>query len=696
MGKHNSRAAQADVQPHQLAAARPDWDQIFGDEEDFLFDGELSAKREILSQLQQSSTSEAETLSQLLRQYLQSSSRFELLILCTVSIAHSLGITDEVVAAQDEEQVYTCIQTVQGQKRRRLQQNAEQLILQEWGGWNICAIEQDCSKNLTEELARLCRTGIDKQAAKSKLLDEIRQRRAANRRGVSKAGRLMPADVKAVISRIKAAPLTENLQSKLPSLAKLTRKRTALPCADETACRGGGRKRRKNSPPRSSHDAPGPEGRSRSNSSSVAPNVDLGCQGDTRERHRPELVQSGAGQGFEGERSSLEPDDGVVSPEVEQGRSKKASLPDLSMVSYSPNLGSKSPATTPSNRGERSPTPGSRPSIGTPSPDRDFGLGPVDKEKSASAHSARIRALGKDVHVFHQIPEPERVRRCYDRESSHLQANTSHGSPSQEALNRKAPESGQDEIDFDSMRSGLERAYMKQPCNFEHCDEFNDGLADGWLSGGAALFEEDTEGFPGAESLTTKGQASHLAALDHLVTTQLPHHVYLETALGDAQKQLAEHQQRFRVELQFFRQQKLRLFDLNQTLSFILQHMKDHPRPPPSQQAGRDTLDTSLHSYSEMLVGAMGILVNGRLKNEKAILRHKEFRSSIIKQLFRLRLKCLWLRAKIKQLSRDKERYLKEVESKIKDREEAFAVYIKNYKAKFEQRVELTRRTLSR
>jgi len=41
---------------------------------------------------------------------LQILSRF---ILCIVSTAHSLGITDEAVA-QDEEQVYTCIQTATG------------------------------------------------------------------------------------------------------------------------------------------------------------------------------------------------------------------------------------------------------------------------------------------------------------------------------------------------------------------------------------------------------------------------------------------------------------------------------------------------------------------------------------------------------------------------------------------------------
>jgi len=153
----------------------------------------------------------------------------------------------------------------------------------------------------------------------------------------------------------------------------------------------------------------------------------------------------------------------------------------------------------------------------------------------------------------------------------------------------------------------------------------------GWVWS-PALFGEACLIFPGAESLTNWALPAIYSSGSSSLQPQPPQlRLPKETALEMHRNNLAEHQQRFR-ELAPFRQQKLdSLIWLEDPCRLSFQHMKDHPDHLHHIKRPRYFGYTSA-TATKRDASRRAILAEGS-KNEQAILRHKEFRSSVIKQL---------------------------------------------------------------
>ncbi|KAL9039961.1 MAG: hypothetical protein Q9180_002213 [Flavoplaca navasiana] len=86
--------------------------------------------------------------------------------------------------------------------RLRFLKNSDILLQQILGGWIILQLKQQCSRNLKEKLAQLCRLGILKFQAIERLKAKIESRRTGNKVGVAKTPNLLPADVAAVLKEL--------------------------------------------------------------------------------------------------------------------------------------------------------------------------------------------------------------------------------------------------------------------------------------------------------------------------------------------------------------------------------------------------------------------------------------------------------------------------------------------------------------
>lgn len=179
------------------------WSDLFADDDEYIYDGQPAVNQQIgLAIHEQDLPSIKHTLTRFLGESLQSNRRNDVFVLCTVSLATSLGIAEEVLARHDVLEVRACIERART-RRSRLGDRVESILNQEWGGWNVCDISQECSAKLMCSLAKLCRLGVSKEVAKNKLQAAIHTRRTGKKRGTSKTPHLQTNDVELVLKATK-------------------------------------------------------------------------------------------------------------------------------------------------------------------------------------------------------------------------------------------------------------------------------------------------------------------------------------------------------------------------------------------------------------------------------------------------------------------------------------------------------------
>lgn len=229
----SSRDSQSDDAPI-------DWDALF-DRDSITYQDEPMVNQHIRAKLCEQDAlgvTPADTLRELLLNALQSLSKRQLNVICITRMAWQCHLIDIVTTELPKSTILGCIES-ETQKRIHLHLNAETILVDHWGGWNVCKLDQECSENLRRELAYLCRTGVTADLAAHLLNEERKRRRSGRTKRQDHSTRLLPVDVRNVRDRVEGVPVV--------SRNPYQKKRRALDSADY-AYRGNTvsvRKRRK-------------------------------------------------------------------------------------------------------------------------------------------------------------------------------------------------------------------------------------------------------------------------------------------------------------------------------------------------------------------------------------------------------------------------------------------------------------------
>ncbi|KAL8917485.1 MAG: hypothetical protein Q9208_007917 [Pyrenodesmia sp. 3 TL-2023] len=174
------------------------WRQLFQEQDELqgLDETETSIDTQIRNAIA-SSNDPAATLADLLASKLQQLQGNEAFIYCLVRIASQREVG--IISTTEEAVEVLGIVDRYKMKRLRFLKSSDTMIQQTWGDWNILQLEQQCSQNLKDKLAQLCRLGVPRPQAVERLKAEIGTRRACKKPGVSKTPHLLPSDVAAVI-----------------------------------------------------------------------------------------------------------------------------------------------------------------------------------------------------------------------------------------------------------------------------------------------------------------------------------------------------------------------------------------------------------------------------------------------------------------------------------------------------------------
>ena len=117
-----------------------EWHLLFHDHESYSQPDEVPINREIRGLIAASTTSVEETISELLRIHVQVSRHNDLKIFCLVQTAIKAGLKMESIQAAGDEDttvIKECIVRARA-KRERVDKRADELLVNKWGGWNIC------------------------------------------------------------------------------------------------------------------------------------------------------------------------------------------------------------------------------------------------------------------------------------------------------------------------------------------------------------------------------------------------------------------------------------------------------------------------------------------------------------------------------------------------------------------------------
>ena len=207
-----------------------EWSELLVNEDEYLYDGQVAVNREIYGGLYNGkefgSESESETLSRTLQICIRKSDHLR--VLCTVTAAAGLGLANEVVngIGESEDTVRAMIEKAQA-GRRAIAEDAQNLLNEQWGGWDICETGEKESKYLTVNLAKLCRLGVPKATAKTKLIEQKSKRKDANALRPGKGPHFHKSDVISAIDHLKhgfatEAPHLEMSPSKKRKLGEIT------------------------------------------------------------------------------------------------------------------------------------------------------------------------------------------------------------------------------------------------------------------------------------------------------------------------------------------------------------------------------------------------------------------------------------------------------------------------------------------
>lgn len=200
-----------------------DWNKTLASEADCVSQGEVDINRVIIERLQHDTAPQQEILASILDTHLELAANADLWVLCTVSIAHQLGLVQDVVTSQRQEMVQGCIERALPKRLRLNKERAESFLTANWGGWDVCRLEMNYSPTIIVELAKLCRLGVEKEKAKTLLQEQIHKRRIGKTPGVPKGPALRKADVTNAIAQITKE--LQGLRSKHPSSPSKSKKR---------------------------------------------------------------------------------------------------------------------------------------------------------------------------------------------------------------------------------------------------------------------------------------------------------------------------------------------------------------------------------------------------------------------------------------------------------------------------------------
>ena len=123
-----------------------DWDKALASEA--VSQDEVDINRVIIERLQHETAPQQEILTSILDTHLDLAANADLWVLCTVSIAHQLGLVQDVVTSQRLEVVQGCIERAVPKRLPLNQERAESFLKANWGGWDVCRIAMDYSPTL--------------------------------------------------------------------------------------------------------------------------------------------------------------------------------------------------------------------------------------------------------------------------------------------------------------------------------------------------------------------------------------------------------------------------------------------------------------------------------------------------------------------------------------------------------------------
>ena len=201
-----------------------DWNKALASEADCVSQDEVDINRVIIERLQHETAPQQEVLGSILDTHLELAANADLWVLCTVSIAHRLGLVQHVVTPQRQEQVQGCIERAMPKRLRLNKERAEVFLKANWGGWDVCRQPMHYSPTIIVELAKLCRLGVGKEKATTLLQEQICKRRIGKIPGLPKDPKLQKADVINAIAQI-AKELQGQPASHLSSPSKSRKRR---------------------------------------------------------------------------------------------------------------------------------------------------------------------------------------------------------------------------------------------------------------------------------------------------------------------------------------------------------------------------------------------------------------------------------------------------------------------------------------
>ena len=107
-----------DEESHHNDEIRSTWRRLLADNDDFIYDGQVEINRQIDQRFQneQASRSKGEILNTLLEEQMQSLARFELFVLCIMSIASNLNLEIQVLKIVMENDVRSCVAKAQSRR----------------------------------------------------------------------------------------------------------------------------------------------------------------------------------------------------------------------------------------------------------------------------------------------------------------------------------------------------------------------------------------------------------------------------------------------------------------------------------------------------------------------------------------------------------------------------------------------------
>ena len=186
--------------------SRYDWGKVLASGDDCASEKEVDINRAILQRLKDCRAPQHEVLASLLDSHLEQIADADLWVLCTVSIAHQLGLIERIVTPQKQAIVRSCIDRTQPKRPRLNNKRAEALLKAKWGGWDGLTRQNKLNEpRVVVELAKLCRLGVEKEEAETLLQNQIDQRRTGKKSVPNKESpTLRQADVAKAIEQFTA------------------------------------------------------------------------------------------------------------------------------------------------------------------------------------------------------------------------------------------------------------------------------------------------------------------------------------------------------------------------------------------------------------------------------------------------------------------------------------------------------------